>query len=160
MSKDTSKTVTVACKMPNGLLLRLFNMEPYFENVLGGGKRETTKARQIGQTVKINGTATPFGSAPACLIVGGFAMTPGIDREFFDRWLEQNADSDVVKNGLIFAHGKATFATGKAKEMTLVRNGLEPINPERTIRDGKSVAVDPRIPRNKFGHVIEAGQVA
>lgn len=129
--------VTVACKMPNGLLLRVFAMETHSEPVMGGGVREAKSARQIGGTVKLNGNAVPFGKRPDHPIVAGYALTHGIDKEFFDKWLEQNRDSDIVKNSLVFAYDKGDSVRDAAKEHAKARSGLEPIEPD----------TDPRLPK-------------
>jgi len=142
-----SNTVTVACKTPNGLLLRNFKMVEHHEMVMGGGRKKTTRAEQVGETVRIHGTAVPFGKTPPCLIVGGYALTPGIDAEFFTAWIDANADLDAVKNGLVFAHETESFVADQAKECKGLRSGLEPLNPARVIKDGKSVPVDPRFPK-------------
>jgi hypothetical protein len=137
--------VTVACKVPNGLLLRAFKMIPAREQT-PTGYRDIEKAEQVGEIVKINGPAVSYGQAPDYPIVGGFALTPNIDKEFFEAWLHQNADHAAVKAGLIFAHGNLTVVSDRAKEQKNVLSGLEPLNPDRTTRNGKSVPVDPRFP--------------
>lgn len=138
-------TVTVACKIPNGLLLRVFDMVSSQEPVLGGGMRETRTAVQKGEQVKVSGPAIPRGpdlneqvmeGLPQ--LAGGYALTHGVDADFFETWLEQNKDSDVVKNGLIFAHSKPADARAESKEKTDVRSGLEPLAQSK----------DPRAPRN------------
>lgn len=129
--------LTVACKIPNGLILRNFEMVEHDVPIMGGGKKTEKRAVQIGEPIKIHGPATPFGQAPKALIVGGFAMTPGVDADAFNAWLKANADHDAVKNGLIFGYEKADNAEGKAKEMRKVQSGLQPLVPDK----------DERIPR-------------
>jgi hypothetical protein len=133
-----ARTVTVACKMPNGLTLRLFAMEEHTEPVMGGGHRTFQKAVDVGARVVIAGTATPFGSAPKAEVVGGYALTRNVDADFFAKWMEQNKDSALVRNKLIFAHAKTDTARGAAAEMAETRSGLEPLMPD----------TDPRIPKN------------
>jgi hypothetical protein len=137
--------VTVACKIPNGLLLRVFNMVPAREQT-PTGFRDIEKAKQVGDTVKINGPAVPFGQALEHSIVGGYALTSNVDKEFFEAWLRQNEDHTAVKAGLVFAHGNLSVISDRAKEQKEVLSGLEPLNPDRTTRNGKSVPVDPRFP--------------
>lgn len=97
MSKE--KTVTIGCKLPNGLVLEV------------GGK-----------SVQING-------ANSTQLVGGHGITYGVDAEFWQAWLKQNADRAVVKNGFIFAHEKSVNAKAEAKEKTDTKTGQEPIDP-------------------------------
>eukprot|EP01037_Dinobryon_pediforme_P023421 gene23421-24867_t len=124
-------TVTVACKIPNGLQLRVFKTEDVEEAVLGGGTRTVKRATQVGDIVKIHGPASPFGVAPKAPIAGGYALTHNVPAEFFAEWMKQNADSDLVRNGLIFASAKPDTTTGWAKERESVRSGLEPIDPTK-----------------------------
>lgn len=137
-----ASTVTVACKLPHGLVLRNFEMITRSEPVMGGGTREVQFAEQRGEPVVIKGYATKWGEAPTIQISGGYALTKGVDAEFFDAWLEQNQDHDAVKSGLIFAAERVDYAADKAKERKDLRNGLEPIDPAKPMRgvekyDGK-----------------------
>lgn len=100
-------TVTVACKLPNGLLLEL----------------------QGEERVKLAGTAVPWGVAPRD--VGGYALTHNVDADFFARWLSVYKDYTPVKRGLIFAYPKSQDAQARALEMKNEKSGLEPIDPEK-----------------------------
>ena len=131
-------TVTVACKVPNGLILRLFNMAEHDEPVMGGGTKTVKKAVQTGEQVTVAGPATPFGVAPRYPIIGGYAMTPNVDADFFTAWLKQNADHDVVKKKLIFASEKVDSVAAKANDHESVLSGLQPLVPDD----------DKRIPRS------------
>jgi hypothetical protein len=123
-------TVTVVCKWSPGLDLRLFKMEDHSEPVMGGGTKTVQRAVPIGNRVKINGYAVPFGKAPTVPVISGFAVTPNVDAELFAEWMKQNADSDLVKNGLIFAHEKSGTAEGHARAHEKLKSGLEPIDPQ------------------------------
>jgi hypothetical protein len=124
-------TVTVACKVPSGLHLRLFRMEDFNEPVMGGGTRTVKRAVEMGQRVTVKGFAHPSDKAPTAQISGGYALTPGVDADFFKAWLEQNAESAIVKNKLIFAHEKATYAESQSREQAELVCGLEPIDPAK-----------------------------
>lgn len=101
MAKNTkSKTVTVGCKLPNGLILEL-----------------------NGQTVEING-------ANSSRLVGGHGITYDVDAEFFDAWLEAYADRAMVRNGFIFAHDKAADTKAEAAEKENNATGLEAVDPD------------------------------
>lgn len=97
MSKE--KTVTIGCKLPNGLLLEVGN-----------------------KNVQING-------ANSSQVVGGHGITYNVDADLWAAWLKQNADRDVVKNGFVFAHGKAADVKAESKEKTDNKTGQEPIDP-------------------------------
>jgi hypothetical protein len=124
-------TVSVACKVPSGLHLRLFSMEDFSEPVMGGGTRTVKRAVETGQRVTVKGFAHPIDKAPTAQIAGGYALTPNVDADFFAAWLAQNADSAIVKNKLIFAADKPTYAESKAREQEEIKSGLEPIDPNR-----------------------------
>lgn len=100
-AKNTqSKTVTVGCKLPTGLILELGN-----------------------RSVEING-------ANSSGVIGGHGITHDVDAEFFNAWLEAHADRDMVKNGFIFAHDKAADTKAQAKEQEDNDTGLEAIKPD------------------------------
>lgn len=136
-----ASTVTVACKVPNGLILRVFDMVEGTEPILGGGSRPTKVARQRPETATIKGFSVPrgpdFDYEKAPQLAGGFALTPGVDADLFELWLEQNKESQLVREGLIFAHEKTGSAVAEAKEKADLLCGLEPLNPDK----------DPRAPR-------------
>lgn len=119
--------VTVACKLPHGLQLRCFRMVETAEPVMGGGSRLVPVAQQVGEPITINGNAVAFGAIPNFRIVAGYALTEGIDKDFFDKWREQNAELPAVKNRLIFAYEKSDVTADAAKECVAQRSGLEPL---------------------------------
>ena len=69
-----SKTLTVGCKLPNGLIIEV-----------------------DGKTAVINGTNTSK-------VIGGHGITENVDADLFNAWIERNKERKVVKNELIFAH--------------------------------------------------------
>ena len=86
MARNSSKTVTVGCKLPNGLVLEVGN-----------------------KSVEING-------ANSSRVVGGHGITYDVDAEFFEAWLKAHADRDMVKGGFVFAHEKASSAKAEAAD--------------------------------------------
>ncbi|MDB5448416.1 MAG: hypothetical protein JWQ97_3733 [Phenylobacterium sp.] len=130
------ETVTVACKLPNGLILRVFDMVEHDEPVMGGGFRSVSRAHQTGTDVVIKGAAAPFGMEKP--LVGGYALTSNVDADFFTRWLEQNAESDMVRNRMVFAHGRADHVRGQAREQDEITSGLEPLKQKGDRRSPKA----------------------
>jgi hypothetical protein len=122
--------VIVACKMPHGLILRLFRFEDTYEPVMGGGTREVKVARPIGEAVRIRGNTFPYGTVPNWPIEGGFGFTFDVDKAFWDEWLEQNRELLAVKNRLIWAMPQLDSAVAKAKELKSLKSGLEPLDPQ------------------------------
>lgn len=149
----SGSTVTVGLKVPNGMVLRLQVQEEVRYPVMGGG---TTIEKQwrpdpSQKSYTLHGSRTPHGEQPKCLVVGGYAMTPGIPADFMDKWLDQNKQLDVVTAGLIIVHKTTDGARGEATEKKDLRSGLEPMRPGN----------DPRIPkravRGKLVDAIETG---
>lgn len=97
-----------------------------------------------GQIVVINGTSYPNGQLPDGMpdrpqMRSGAALTYGVDKDFFDKWLEQNKDSEMVKNGLIFAAEKGEDVSAEARARVKTLSGLEPLNPEGDRRMPKKI---------------------
>lgn len=129
-------TVTVACKLPNGLILRGFRMIESSQQVMGGGTRMVKEAIDTGMRQVINGIASEHGKplldpeGNPINMAQSFALTYNVDADLWDLWLEQNKNSDVVKNGMIFAHAKPIELRAEAKDKRDLRSGLEPMNPQ------------------------------
>lgn len=98
-------TVTVGCKIPNGLHLDL------------GGKRVT-----------LNGSHSSR-------VIGGYGLTEGVPADFFEAWLQTYADSPAVTNGLVFAQENAADVRAQALDQADIRTGLEPLDPTKPGRD-------------------------
>jgi hypothetical protein len=135
-----SETVIVACKLPNGMILQLWEMVEMVEPVMGGGLRKVNVARPHpdGRVYVLNGNRTPFGVQPDHEIRHGFGLTYNVDKEFFEKWLHDNRLSAVVKNGLVFAHEKREDVRAHAEEMSREKTQFEPLDPD-------NLAADPRV---------------
>src|SRR5438093_12261515 len=103
-------TVTVGCKLPNGLILELSD--------------------NSGSTKKVH-----IKGANASELVGGHGITHDVDKEFMDAWMAKNKDLSFVKNGFLFVHGKADSAVAEAKEKAKEKTGAEPLP---RMKDGSS----------------------
>lgn len=131
------ETVTVGCKLPNGLVLRVYDWHDHVDALAGGGTRQSKIARRRGNEEHvIHGNTIKFadlraGNLPNHAIVGGFGLTTGIPKDFWETWYEQNKDTPLVKSGLVFAHSQELSARSIAKERETLRSGLEPIDPEK-----------------------------
>jgi hypothetical protein len=144
MAETTTKTggdtVVVGCTLPNGLVLQLSELREGNEAV-PGGFRSVKQARRLPETYTLRGTAYNFNPKPADnpMLVAGFSITPGIPKEFWERWLAINADSDVVRNGLVFAASDDARARPHAAENAKQNSGLEPIDPDAPAVFGRDV---------------------
>lgn len=152
---STGETVTIGLKLPNGLILQLQSEQDVRFPVMGGGFHVEKQMRPdySKPSYTLHGNRFPFGEQPRCLIVGGFAMTPGIPLDFWKLWREQNKDLDLVKSGLIFAQETADSARDEAKDKATLRSGLEPLSQKNDPR------VDKRRDREgKLVDTVEAGE--
>lgn len=135
-------TVTVACNLPNGHILQIYHIEEV-ETVLPNGRvfRENiaTLDQSAGQYA-LNGAQLDYGalqggSMPDYRVIKGsapgtgFALTSGIPRDFWDRWLANNANSPLVKNRHIFASSTEARAADEAREYKDFKSGFQGLNP-------------------------------
>ena len=123
-------TVTVACKIPNGLVLQVFSMEDTQEPVMGGGWKTVKRAIRMGAPVKINGPAVAYGKPAPHDIRYGVGLTYGVDADFYNAWAEQNKSSDFIVKRLVYAHPKGTEIDAQSKDQISIKSGLEPIDPQ------------------------------
>ncbi len=139
-------TVTVACKLPNGVVLRVFEMITGVEQT-PMGQVKIPQSRQVGKSIAINGVGLPRGMIRDEPLVAGYALTYNVPKDFWDLWIEQNKHADVVLNGLIFAHERAEKTASQAKRqrkdgVTSMMEGLDPANPPKFGNDrGFKIAV-------------------
>jgi hypothetical protein len=132
----SNATVTVASKAPFDIILKLYDFTERSEPVLGGGFRAFKQSQErlgAGPFI-VQGNSWPQNKGPHQQIVGGYAITHGIPKAFWDEWLEQNKLSDYVKNNMIFAHTEAASVTSKATDQTEVKSNLERLDPAKLPR--------------------------
>jgi len=131
-NQNNTDTVTVGCKLPAGFWLRVFEPQQVDEFVIGGGRKKSKVYNEFGRRFLLNGFAHPQTKAPDHKIIAGFALTPGIPRDFWELWLEQNQESMLVKNGLIFAHTSEANTAAEAKDKgATLKSGLERLDPNK-----------------------------
>lgn len=132
----TGETVTVACKIPNGIYIQLWDMVDVLEMGPLGARAVSKARRRPGfAPIRLNGPSVPHNMSARYTIAGGFALTEGVPRGAFDEWLSQNADADFVRNGLVFCAPRAADAMDMAREKESVRSGMEPIDPDAPPRE-------------------------
>jgi hypothetical protein len=138
VSKSAS-TVTVACKLPNGLWLQLWDTQDVPESS-PTGTRMIKKAFKKGEPIKLNGCALPFGAVPEYPLPGGYALTT-IPADFWAEWVKQNPDSDALANRVIFAHATPSDTDAQAREQARdkVKSGFEPIDPKNPPKVGMKI---------------------
>lgn len=136
----TGATVTVACKLPSGLILRCFSEEMIEEPQQGGGTKPVRRSRPIpGKQFILRGTWTGSAGqayaknnpAVAELLPGGYCLTHGVPKEVWDHWYAQNKDTQLVQKRVVFAVPSLTGATEEAKKGRDVKSGLEPLDADK-----------------------------
>lgn len=111
-NKQTSaKTVTVGCKLPNGLVCELgkFGDEDYKAVTLKG--------------------------ANGAVVHGGYGLTEGVDESFWEAWKKKHKRLSFVQKGLVFAVGDIASARDHAIDLSAIKTGLEPLDPMKKITD-------------------------
>lgn len=145
-----AETVYVGCKMPNGLILQNFTVEQVREAV-PGGFRDTPMSRRLPEVYRINGVSLTheqrMSGDVGYPIVHGAAITSGVPREFWERWLEANKRSELVTNHIVFAHKEESSVRAMAAEYAKQRTGLEPLDPDpeaiaRIIRPSRGMRLE------------------
>lgn len=135
--------VIVGCKLGVAFLdIQLCKIEEKFEQNMQGG-RTVKEATRIGSLVRLRGTAYPRGTPPKGFhsppeIVNGAALTRGVDKDWFDTWMEQNKLNPIVLNKMVFAHDTDDGIRGESKDLEKFLSGLEPVNPTGDARIPKS----------------------
>lgn len=133
----TGETVTVACKLPNGLQLRLFEMIEREVPQFGGGTRNERIAQLIADApvIVLHGNRVPFGQLPRCEMVMGFALTKGVPKDFWEKWLHDNRQSDIVTKGIVMAFDSIDDAKTELKqEGPAIKSGFQAIVPDNDPR--------------------------
>lgn len=120
-----AETVTVACKLPNGLFVDLGEKT----EKAGTGRDAQMVVIEPGKTIKLNGSSHPNA-------VGGYGFTAEVDADLFKDWMERYKDFPPVKNGFIFYHADGRSARAQAREMAEKKSGLEFLDPEDPLGDG------------------------
>ena len=128
----TGETVTVALKYPVGVYIQAEEMVDQFEQTSSGG-RMVKVARRVGPRVLINGNAylnhVPANTRDQLDVNGGYALTHGVPKDVWLKWLAANRNSDLVRNGLIEAFTSHPDAQREAISRADLESGYEPIDP-------------------------------
>ena len=134
-------TVTIACNLPNGHILQLYDIEEV-ESIMPNGRaikeNMATLNLEHGQWA-LNGSKLDMarlqsgdmpdyrvikGTTPDC----GYALTPGIPRDFAERWFEQNKRNPLVTLKHIYMAGTEDRAVGQARDFKDFKSGFQGLN--------------------------------
>lgn len=111
-AKGSRETVIVGCKLPHGLLIDLRDRDG------------------VAHRIKLAGSAKPVLAtqhrpAPLHQIAGAAGLTT-VDKEMFDRWMEEHRTYEPVLKGMIFATSKLGDTIAEAKNRQSDKTGFEP----------------------------------
>lgn len=148
-------SVTVACKLPHGIVIRDFVESTEHEPVLGGGTRKVKVFRPVGRRIRIKGPTVPGPFIRRVEVVGGYAISEGIPADVFQRWIDWNKDSAMVRNQLIYGHENGDRVRDWAKDRDSLRSGMEPIDVRMKSDAGRMVYADERIARAGADQVVD-----
>lgn len=100
--KDSAAYVTIACKLPQGLHIRLSD----------------------GSTLKLNGSASPYA-------VLGYGLTQNVPSATWEAVQAQHAEAAWLKNEFVFANGDAKSVDSQLAERKDEKGGFEAIDPNQ-----------------------------
>lgn len=117
---STGDTCTVACNLPNGLLLTHGKIR-YNED-------GTPKADVHGRVIMENPVQVRLYGGRHISAVGGYGLTHDVDAEWFEDYMNTvGKDTKLVQVKGLFSMPTADYAAGLARERSDLRSGLEPL---------------------------------
>jgi hypothetical protein len=131
-------TVTVACKLPTGLIATICEPAtimdaPQGKTAIAGAVKQEILFAGPGPQRRLESGGSVLGEHP--LVVGGFGLTPNVPKAFWDEWVEQNKSYGPLKSGFIFALG-GDGARREALNRRDHKSGFEPIDTPTSKKDG------------------------
>lgn len=141
----SANTVTISSKLPFPLVMELQEGHKVNVEVFGGGAREITRYSKTGQRVIIKGCAYERDKPVPFDVVGGAALTHGVDSDFAERWFKQNQGNPIVIQGLVEAHASSTMAKGAMREKRAELSGFEPVNPNKFPEEFREVKAETKV---------------
>ncbi len=134
-------TVTVLCRMPHGLRLRISHEGDAERRAqLSADKRPDLSPVGYVKEIEIKGANRAPDYHPKDNVLLGRVGRTTVDKAFWDAWLKQNADSDLVKNKCVFAEQTDARANARADELKAEKTGFEPLDPVELKRKGLAAA--------------------
>ncbi|GBR70992.1 hypothetical protein [Gluconobacter kanchanaburiensis] len=129
--------VTVLCRMPHGLRLRIApEGDAERRAKMSEEKRPDLSPVSYVKEIEINGANRAPDFHPKDNALLGRVGRTVVDKAFWEAWVKQNADSDLVKNQCVFAEMTEARANAKAAEFKTEKTGFEPLDPVEIKRKG------------------------
>jgi hypothetical protein len=165
---SSARTVVVACKIPNGLTLQLQRPFEKWEDERDGPRKRTYNVF-YGKRYIVRGPAYPVGTLPkgfaqakpTPMLEGGYALTRGIPKDFWEQWLAQNKEAEFViapegaEHGMIFAYDDIDDVAAAAREQERLLSGHEPVSTEE---DAQGRLTDRRVPKPMTGGLSQVSE--
>lgn len=140
--RGATDAVTVACSLPNGMLLQVYDVEEVQTSLPNGSvirENVSTLSADAGQFM-LNGSsldrsALAEGRVPDYRVIAGsapgtgYGLTTGVPRALWERWLTQNERGPLVRNRVVFAAESEPRAADEAREYRDLKSGLQGLNP-------------------------------
>src|SRR5262245_24763495 len=86
----------------------------------------------VGTAARAANSRSPMQPPAGTLALGceeiGYALTHGVPRDSWERWLADNKNGPLVRNRIVFAANTAERAHDEARELRDLPHGLEPID--------------------------------
>ena len=131
-----SDTVTVACKLPNGLVCSIIDMDDFKANI-DAMKANKPYVQKIKGKFRLRGYQDARRSdtsghveTEARHVIGLFGLTT-VPKSQWDEWYDQNKDYPAVKNRLIYAHAQRSSAEAYSREHAELKTGFDPLDPHK-----------------------------
>jgi hypothetical protein len=149
------EVVTVACKLPHGIKIRMYAKREEREQVLGGGVRDVTIWRPTGKYIRIKGPNVPAQYRALVEVIGGYALTSNVPADVFEHFMEHNKDSEFVKNNMIYGHKQRGRVISWAREHERQKTGVEPLDVTMKSKEGRMIISDERLVTNGVSAAME-----
>jgi hypothetical protein len=114
-------TVTIGCRLPNGLVLNPEEKDLRKRITLNGQNRDPA-----------------FRRAPFIVLTGDSFGTTDVDQEFWQKWRTDHAELPALKNGAIFVAKNVQDAERMSAELVKENTGFFPMPLEQKGKDGKN----------------------
>ena len=136
-----AETVTVCCRLPHGLRLRLTPEGDVARRAAlsKAGTPDRSPTVYVKEVV-VNGANRAPDFHPKDNVLLGRVGRTVVEKSFWDAWHAAHKDSDLVKNSCVFAELTDAKADAKSREFEAVKTGFEPVCPEELKRKGLEVA--------------------
>jgi len=134
-------TVTVLCRLPHGVRLRLAPQGETERRVqMSANGTPDRSPTRIEREVIVNGANKAPNYHPKDNVMLGRVGRTTVDKSFWDAWLAQHKDSDLVKNHCVFAEVSERNVESRVREFETEKTGFEPVDPAELKRKGFEVA--------------------